>query len=266
MKKLYLTICFLIAMSGLIYIQYQFDQNKQKQSVPEPLVLRPEIVRAADLGLHNAASDTAWLAAIQYFGGGQTQTYEKLPDYLFLSADLDTRFAYPYAFGALILPGANKVDEGIRIAKLGIEREIPDYRIPYYLASTYHITLNDQKNAALYFDVAANTTGAPAGIKRVAANYGARPDLRSQTRDIWQGILETSKDDVVKEKAQNYIDHFDLMTELEKLAKIYKERNGAYPADVDQLITEKILPNVPADPFGFQYKFNAETGRAEIKS
>jgi len=264
MRQLYLTICFLLIFAGLILVQYQFDQNHKKIALPEPHVLKSDVVMAADLGLHNAAADVAWLSAIQYFGGGVSRTNEKLDDYLFLSTELDQKFAYPYAFGALILPPMGQIDQGIALSKLGIERNIPDYRIPYYLATTFHVN-GDTKSAALYFDIAANTPGAPEGIKKVAANYGSRPDLRSQTRDIWQGIYDTTKDNVVKEKAKNYLDHFDLLTALENLAKVYKERNGKYPDDVAQFVREGILPTEPTDPFDFQYRFNAETGRAEIK-
>ena len=265
MKKIYLSICFLLLFGSLIYVQAEYDKNQKKVPNPEPFVPTAAVIKAADLGLHTAAADIAWLAAIQYFGGGQSRTFEKLDDYLFLAADLDEKFAYPYAFGVLVLPGVKSTDEGIEIAKLGIERNIPDYRIPYYLATTYHVEKEDKKNAALYFDLAAKTPGAPAGIKKVAANYGARPDLRSQTRDIWQGIYDTTKDDLVKEKALNYIDHFDILTALENIAKAYKDRVGNYPADVDELVNKGILKEAPNDPFGFQYKFNQENGRAEIK-
>ena len=265
MKRLYLTICFLLLFSALILVQYQFDSNRAKISTPEPNILKSTVVKAADLGLDNAAADVAWLSAIQYFGGGISKTNEKLSDYLFLATDLDPKFAYPYAFGALILPAANQTDQGISIAKLGIERGITDYKIPYYLAVTYHVNKNDTKDAALYFDMAAHTPGAPAGIKQVAASYGSRSDLRSQTRLIWQGIYDTTKDEVVKQKAKDYIDHFDLLTALENLASVYKEKTGKYPADVDQLVKEGVLPSVLQDPFGFQFKFNSSTGRAEIK-
>jgi hypothetical protein len=265
MKRAYLTICFLLLFASLIFCQYQYDQNRKKVLPPEPFVPNTQVVKAIDLGLDNAAADAAWLAGIQYFGGGETRTYEKLPEYVTLSANLDEKFAYPYAFGALVLPGIGLIDQGIEIAKLGIDRHVADYRIPYYLATTYHINKEDTENAALMFDLAANTPGAPAGIKKVAANYGTRPDLRSQTRDIWQGIHDTTKDDVVKEMARKYLDHFDLLTALEKLANVYKEKNGKYPIDVNQFVTEGILPSVPTDPFGFEYSFDPASGRTVIK-
>ncbi|MCX6808258.1 MAG: hypothetical protein NTW50_01140 [Candidatus Berkelbacteria bacterium] len=265
MRQIYLSICFLLLIAGIVGLQFQFDQDKKTAIYPEPFIVSAPVVKAADLGLDNASADLFWLLGIQYFGSGTSKTNEKLASYLNLATDLDPKFAYPYAFGALLLPSIGQTDQGVSLALKGIRRNVPDYRIPYYLAATYHINLSDTKSAAFYFDLAARTPGAPPNIQKVAANYGARPDLRSQTKDIWQGIYDTTSDEVVKEMAAKYLNHFDLLDALENLSKLYKEKNGHYPTDVNQLVAEKILPNAPIDPFGFQFKFNQENGRAEIK-
>lgn len=263
MKKLYLTFVFLAVIAGIVVSQYFFDQNKAKIDPIEPLVLRSEVVKAADLGLHNAAADVAWLASIQYFGGRSKTNYVKLPEYLNLSANLDPKFSYPYAFGVLILPSINKTDQGIDLAKKGIKEAEPEWRIPYYLATTYHINKNDTKDAAYYFDLAANTKGAPDNVRKIAAGYGSRSDLRSQTEQIWEGIYESTDDEVIKERAKNYIIHFELLSFLEQAAQKYQTINGRLPAAATDLVPS-VLKEIPADPFGFQYKFD-ETGRAVVQ-
>jgi hypothetical protein len=262
MKQFFLTLIFLGLFAGIVSSQYFLDQNKKKLPIVEPLVFSSSVVKAADLGLDNAAADIAWLSAIQYFGGRVTKEYPRLDDYLFLSAELDPKFSYPYAFGALILPSVEQSDRGIELAKKGINESSPDWKIPYYLATIYH-SRSDKTNAAYYFDVAAHTKGAPEGVIKVAASYGSRQDLRQQTETIWQGIYESSNDEVVKERAKNYIIHFELLTFLETAAKEYKDKFGKFPETSDDLVPF-ILKSVPADPFGFEYKFD-ETGRAVIK-
>jgi hypothetical protein len=264
MKKAYLTFLFLLLLTGLFVSQYFFDQGKRKTPLSQPLVLKPQIVKAIDLGLHNAASDFAWLSSIQYFGGRSSYNSPKLPDYLFLSAGLDPKFSYPYAFGALILPTIGQVDEGIELAKKGIAEADPDWRIPYYLATTYHINRKDSKNAAYYFDVAGNTKGAPDNIRKVAARYGSRADQREQTKQIWLGIYESSHDEVVKERAKKYVLHFEILTFLEEAVKEYKTRFGKYPEKIDDLVSSNILKKIPEDPFGFQYTVE-ESGRVSPK-
>ncbi|MDO8495689.1 MAG: hypothetical protein Q7S32_04240 [bacterium] len=261
----YLTaLLIFLLFAGVVYIQQLYDIQKSKAGYIEPIVFKPEVVRAANLGLHNAAADLMWLAAIQYFGGGESRTDEKLDDYLFLSADLDPKFAYPYAFGALILPGLDKVDKGIELATRGVELQVPDYRIPYYLGTSYYIDKNDNANAAKYFDIAAHTPGAPAGIQKVAANFGIKGDRRANTKQIWIGIYESSKDEIVKERAKNYIVHLQILDLLDEASKQYYIKYKKYPASTDDLVTGKILKGIPEDPFGSQFFFN-DDGSASIK-
>lgn len=264
MKRFFSYITFLVLFASVTGVQYFSDLDRKKIPYTEPLVFQPEIVRAADMGLHNAASDLMWLTAIQYLGGGETNSYEKLDDYLLLSTELDPKFAYPYAFGALLLPAFGQVDKGIEIALKGIDNNIPDYRIPYYLASTYWLEKDDPINAAKYFDIAAHTPGAPDGIKKVAANFGSRGDKRAKTIAIWEGIYTTTKDEVVKERAQNYLIHLELLTLLDEASLQYYKINKKYPTTPQDLVDARILRAVPPDPFGFEYTFDTE-GKAQTK-
>lgn len=264
MKQAFYFGIFVLVCAGMVSAQMFYDSAKAKAVYTEPIVFSSDVIKVADLGLHNAASDLFWLAAIQYLGGGESATYEKLDDYLFLSADLDPQFAYPYAFGALLLPAFGQVDRGIEIAKKGIENNVSDWRIPYYLATTYYLTKDEPHNAAEYFDLAAHTHGAPDGIQKVAANFGTSKDKRDQTIKIWQGIYETSNDEVVKERAKNYIIHLEILNLLDQASEEYNKRNGKYPANINDLVTGRILTGIPPDPFGFEFTFD-ETGKAQVK-
>jgi len=252
-------------MAGVISVQYLFDVQKKNMLFREPLVLKPEIIKVADLGLDNAAADATWLLAIQYFGGSESKTSEKLPSYLSLSTDLDSKFAYPYAFGALVLPSIKFTDQGIELAKKGVENINNDWRIPYYLATTYHLDKDDSVNAAKYFDITANTPGVPDGIKKVSTRYGSRSDKREQTKQIWAGIYETTNDEIVKERAKNYLIHFEIMNLLEQASKQYYEINKKYPAELNDLVSARILKAIPSDPFDFEFEIKQEDGTVNVK-
>lgn len=258
MKKIFNSLLVALALVGIISTQYLFDAQQKKKKFEEPFVLKPEVIKASDLGLHNAASDLVWLGSIQYFGGGESKTYEELPSYLSLASDLDPKFSYPYAFGALILPSIGYVDQGIALAEKGISSSLLDWRIPYYLATAYYFDKNDAANAAKYFDLAANTSGAPDGIKKVAANFGSRGDKRNQTKQIWEGIYETTNDSVVKERAKNYVLHYSIMDLLEQASAQYYKINKKYPSNVDDLVSGRILKVIPPDPFGFQFNIGED--------
>lgn len=252
--------------AGLITCQFFYDKSKSKSPVVSPYVLNTDVVKASDLGLDSAASSLYWLTSIQYFGGWQSDNYQKMDDYINLVTDLDPNFSHPYAFATLVMPAINLTDQAIEIGKKGVEKSEPNWEIPYNLALVYHMDVKDQANATKYFDIAANTPGAPDNVKWIATNYGTRPDMRDQTLLIWQGIAENTKDEVLRDRANAYIYHYKLMTFLEEAGKEYYQKYGNYPDPVEKLVEAKILKEIPLDPFGYTFKFDTDGRvRSEFK-
>jgi hypothetical protein len=254
----------ILILAGAISFQYLFDREKKKVAAPQPYLMPASVVKAADLGLNSAAADYVWIDMIQYYGSYLGDGYKKLADYVKLANDLDPKFSYPYAFATLMLPGEGMVDEALQIGERGLVDSDPDWRIPYYMAVTYHVEKGDTAAAAKYFDIAAKTPGAPPNIQIVAASYGSRPDLREQTRLIWQSLYDNSDDEVVREHAKAYLDHFAILNVLEQAAAIYKQQKGNYPANINDLVSSGIMNYIPQDPFGFTYYID-EAGRARVK-
>lgn len=264
MRNFYKTILFLIFVSVITLSQFFFDHAKAKQPKSSPLVLDSKVIHTFDLGLHNAASDLYWLAAIQYFGDWQTDKYQQMDNYLSAATELDPLFSYPYAFATLSLPQIGMTDQAVELGAKGIEKANPDWRIPYYLGAIYYTEKRDMVAAAKFFDLAANTKGAPENLKLIAASFASRPDLRTNIKNIWIAMYENSSDETVKERAKAYIYHYEILDLLEKAAQIFKEKKGVLPSTPEELVQQNILKALPEDPFGFKYYFS-EDGRAEIK-
>lgn len=262
--KTFLKISLLIIiLACAICIQYLFDSERKKIASPQPYLMPVSVAKAADLGLHSALADYFWIDMIQYYGGWRRDGYEKLDDYINLANELDPKFSYPYAFATLLLPSEGMVDQALQIGERGIKESDPDWRIPYYMAVTYHVEKNDPVSAAKYFDIAAQTSGAPDNIQVVAASYGVRKDMREQTKLIWQSLYDNSNDEVVRERAKAYLDHYAILDILEQAAGYYKQQKGSYPTDVSEMVSAGILNFIPEDPFGFTYYIDEE-GRARV--
>jgi hypothetical protein len=264
MKKAFLFGIFILMLSAIVILQVFSDREKARAIYTEPIVLKSETIRITDLGLHNAAADLLWLASIQYFGGGESRTMSKLSEYLFTATELDSQFSYPYAFGVLILPSVEKMDEALVLGQKGVDLKLADWRIPYYMATIYFINKEDNKEAAKYFDIAANTKDAPDNITQIAARFGANSNRRSQTIQIWQGIYENSDDEVVKERAKKYIIHYSILDALDQAVQIYKDKYNKLPTDISELLKIKVINQVPIDPFGFEYIIR-EDGKVNFK-
>lgn len=236
--------------------QYYFDIQKKTRPLIPPNIMPAEIIKTVDLGLHSAASSLMWIYTIQ-----QVSDYpEELPKLIHTVNKLDPRFSYPYAFGSLILPAFDMNSQAIELAKQGIKDADPDWRIPYYLATTYHIFLKDRKNAALYFDMAAKTSNAPDNIKVVASRYGTGKSAREQTKTIWESIYENSNDELIKEGARAHIIQIEIIELLEKAVSIYKQRMGKYPENINDLVSTKILKAIPPSPFGLEFYLDTNGG------
>ncbi len=245
-----------LLLVAIITFQYYFDLEKIDRPLIPPTVIPAQAIKLGDLGLHSAVSAAMWIYTIQQLG-----TYgNKLPELIKNINDVDPKFSYPYAFSALVLPSFGFTKQGIEIAKHGIDKADPDWRIPYYLATTYHIFLKDRKNAALYFSIAANTPGAPENIKSIAARYGTTTDALEQTKQIWISLYKTSNDEFVIERAKNYITHIEIIEALDKAISLYKQRYGHQPKTIDDLVTGKILKAIPQSPLGVKFKIGSDGG------
>lgn len=253
------TAILVITFAALIGTQFAYGGAKIK--VPRENTVRtasPQFVRSFDLGLHSAAASFLWIDTIvelPFFQRG----YRNFLSSLELINNLDPRFSFPYAFTTLVLQGASikraptKFQDTIAIAKRGIREADPDWQIPFYLAVMYLVDLEDRVNAVKYFDIAAQTTGAPENIKSVSINFGTPRHLREEIKDIWKAIYESATDDLTRERAKNYITRIEILDFLDKAVSLYNSRTGALPAKLDDLVTERIINAIPPDPFGFPF-------------
>lgn len=212
-------------------------------------IIPPQAIKLINLGLNSASAGIMWLDFIQKF-----EAYPKdLVTLLQNVNELDPRFSYPYAFSAIVLPGIGFKDEGIKIAEEGIKKADEDWRIPYYLATNYHMFRKDRTNAALYFDMAARMKNAPEPVKTIAARYGTYQSTLEQTKQIWISIYESSNDETMVERAKNYIIHIELLEALQKAANTYKQQTGSYPKTLEDLVISRIIKQIPESPLGTKF-------------
>lgn len=234
---------------SLVFFQYIFDLQKKARPTPPLSIMPAEAIKLSDLGLHSAAAGMAWINTIQ-----KLSIYpEKMADLIKNVNSIDPKFSYPYAFAAFILPNLKMTDDAIAIASEGIAKADQDWRIPFYLATTYHIFKKDRVNAAYYFDIASSYKDAPEQIRRIAARYGISQTGLEQTKLIWSSLLETSRDEVLRDQARKYLIHIEIIEELQKIANLYNQKFGRYPEKIETLIDAKMIKKIPLSPLGIKY-------------
>ncbi|MEK7508015.1 MAG: hypothetical protein AAB602_02955 [Patescibacteria group bacterium] len=266
-------ILILALFSGIVGAQFLYDVGKMK--IPNTnFAISPKLLKSVDAGLHSMLASYLWLfktrtELIQFLflpKDRQEEGFKHLSRNINLINTIDPRYSVPYAYSVIVLPAstyAGRVQAAIDIGTKGIAQADPDWQIPFYLAVTYHLDLKDKINAAKYFDIAGHTPGIPETIRIFSISYGSIPTVREQTKQIWKAIYDTTDDPATKERAQAYIIHLSILDYLEAAAKKYKERYGEYPADANNLVLKKIIPEIPRDPFGFEFKLT--NGEARVK-
>jgi tetratricopeptide (TPR) repeat protein len=160
----------------------------------------------------------------------------------------------------VVLPNEGYVDEALKLGAKG-EVNLPDsWEMPYYSGLVYHIYKKDYAKAGEKFLLAAQYPDAPVITKLMAGIYFKEANERQRSYIIFQSVLETSDDQFVIERAKSYLTHLEGIFALEKAVANYQKRFNALPKSLTELVTKKILPELPRSPLNASYTYNAETG------
>ena len=260
-----------LLMAAVVFAQIGYDRTKVTTDFTLPNAVPPEAVRMFDLGLHATVGSFLWVSTLPEVLDLFRGHTEYLSDFAYLTS-VDPRFGYPYAFSVLVLPvvpAASGYTTGLadamKIGQEGLQHADPDWRIPYYLATNYYLDYHDTKDAATYFNMAAQTPGLPYYAKRFAENFGIDQKDRDRTIALWESIRDTTNDPDTKARAQAYIDHLEIFNYLEAAVAEYKKQFGALPSGLGQLVAKGIIPEIPQDPFGYTFLLNPD-GTVRINS
>lgn len=256
-------IVLILFFGEIVGLQFSYDRAKPRGIASVSGGLTPGMVRVFDFGFHSTAASFAWIPTMPEVLDLFRGRAEYLPDLAFVNA-VDPKMSYPYAFSVLTLPAVpkrvfpNAVKEAMAIGFRGLANADADWRIPYYMAMNYYLELKDKKSAQWYFDIAARTPGVPSFAARFSLNFGIGSNEREKTKQLWETIRDTTNDDFAKARAQAYIDRLEMFDYLEAAAVVYRRKYGAYPVAPGDLVSRKIIPKVPQDPFGFTFIINSD--------
>ncbi len=253
-------LVILLLLGVIVLLQVEYD----RASAAAPAVqggtsgVTPFMLQVADLGFHPAVASFLWantMPEILDLFNGKTEYFG---DLAFLNA-VDPKMSFPYAFSVLTLPAIPAADypqgvaESVKIGKEGLAQADPDWRIPYYMALNYYLSLHDEKDALIYFNKAAQTPGVPQFAERFALNFAVGTNERAKAEELWATIASSTNDTFEQQRAEAYIAHLKDLDYLDAASKAYKARFGAYPTSTAALVAKGVIPQVPQDPFGFAF-------------
>ncbi len=260
-----------ILIAGLCLTQFHYDTRRlahlKSITTPyneliEPTVPDVRALRIISLGHYAVMADLLWLITIQYYGGGDPYgRYRTLPKLVRSINTLDSRFKYPYEFAGLVLPNEGFPDEALSILKDG-EKSLPnEWLLPYYEGTIYYVNKKDYVSAAESYKQAATKPGAPDKTEFLSAVQFDRSENYQTALAIFQKLAEGSENSYFKERAKAFVEHYTLLTELQKVIDLFSEREGRHPHTLNELIDKHYVNEMPADPLGRELHYDQESAK-----
>ena len=264
-----------------------------KDDVEESLYIRSGTAIRSLVGAYKAlAADLFWIRTIQYYGGGVTklerearhapyvpdpppalaaldQAYPLLFPMLDITTTLDPRFTIAYRFGAVFLGdayprGAGRPDLAIALLEKGLVSRPDKWEYMEDIGFVNYWFVHDFKEAARWFEKAADAPGGPWWLRSLAATTLALGGDRRSSRTIWEAIRQTADDDWLRREAERrlvQLQALDVIDQLQRIADAYGARTGDTP-DWAGLVRARVIAGVPLDPTGVPYELVA--GRVRL--
>jgi tetratricopeptide (TPR) repeat protein len=232
------------------------------------------------------AADLYWIRAIQYYGGikrrlaGQalgpapppllaaveTPEYEQLYTLLDITTTLDPLFDIAYRFGAVFLAeayptGAGRADLAVELLEKGIAARPDKWEYVQDIGFVYYWYANDYRQAAAWFDKAAQVPGAPVWLKPLAATTLVKGGDRESSRAMWRAILESSDIDWLRRTSERVLvqlNALDQMDDIQSRLDAFTQLRGSPPGDWTTVVAARVFPGVPLDPSGTPYELTPD--------
>ena len=262
-----------VALGSVALIQQGLELRRDRTAlhIEELRFLPPgQYLKPVLLGYHHLAADVLWLRVIQVIGKRDTmpQDYEWLYHALDVITTLDPQYDYAYQVGGIVLTQlADRVDLSNKILEKGLEENPAVWQIPFYLGFNQFFYLHDYAQAAEYMTRASRLPGHPPYLPFLATRLYAEAGSPETALTFLTAMWRQTQDEQVKElleyRMKEVIIERDIRI-LEDAVGRYREQEEHAPPTLSALVNRDILREIPAEPFGGEYRLNPTTG--EISS
>lgn len=272
MKK----VVFWILVLFLLPIHYI---NLEKSRITKPAVREEKIflpgpfLKIFSGEFKGILADFMVIDLSSYYGGiiiEKKEAIEKEFDYMYRvlksASALDPYYFDTYYFAQSILAWDGRMpDRAIEILKIGSEKRKNDWLLPFWIGFDYYYFMKDRKQAAFYFREASNRPGASdlvASMSIIADYEGGETEMAIL---FLEDMIKRTDDEHKRSKFLIRLDALKKIRYLEQAVENYKRKFGMVPKDLNQLISENIISQIPDDPYGGKFYID-EQGRVKTTS
>jgi tetratricopeptide (TPR) repeat protein len=212
-------------------------------------------LRWLSLGHPTLAANLLWLKAVQYIGDTRANErgWDKLYPLVDVVTDLDPRHGYAYQVTGTLLSAFGHVPESNAILEKGT-RALPDrYILPYLRAFNAFYYDDDWTTAGRFAEISARSPGAPPHVRQNVLAYYVKGQRADAAIAFLEQSLAEARDPETREAVEGQLKQATLERDAVRLDEAvlkWRERYVVGPLALEQLVGEKLLPAIPADPYG----------------
>lgn len=213
-------------------------------------------------------ADLFYIRGLLAMGDEIVDTQEKVQwvqENFHAALELDPQMTEAYFFaGVVIAKDEASIKKGIEFLEKNTPLRPTEWRIPYWIGFNYY-QLGNYLKAIEYYEKASKLPGARLFLKKI------QPMMYYQAGESDLGIiylesfLNSLKDDKEREAVQKKIEWLKGISFLEQSLARFKAQYGSLPPDLETLIRDGMISDVPKDPFGHGYYLEQETGKVKSK-
>ena len=255
------SLCLLIALC----LVYQKNLEKKRTTLLEEsgmgYILPSKFTAPASFEFKGIISDFLYLKMSTYLGGkivNKEMMNRSQADFFYNTADiitdLDPWFWDAYLMSSMVLAwDFNRIDLANKLLKKATSYRTWDFNPPYYLGFNHYYFLKDNATASKYLMEAANRGGGPSFIVPLATRLSVYQNSLTPAILLLEEQLKTTQDPFMVKHLQTRLNVIIVLDKLEKRVTEYKKRYGHFPKKISDLITGKMIENLPKDPYGGKF-------------
>jgi len=273
-------VCLLAAL--LIWPTQHFVETRSAVDAEDPDILlfsSPGLVKKMALGYSGMMADFYWMRTIQYYGrfdvaDRRKDRYKNLYTLLDITTTLNPYYLDAYRTGCFFLAseeplGADRPEEALKLLDKGTSFHPEEWSLLYDKGFIYYWHLQDFKSAGETWLRAAKIPGAPEWLHSLAATSLSRGGELGVAIALWQDRYLQATRENERETALSRLISFKVAQDIwgwQALAEKYREKNGAYPQNLQILAVEHGLRYSLNDPLGMPYQYDQQTGEVALNA
>lgn len=239
-------------------------KTSQEMNISRLAMYAPAMVKTFSLSFSGVISDYLTLKTMTFIGEKSLQE-QQLTDMqwkhvyqtLRVITALDPNFWDPYVLAEMQLVWVGKkIAWGNSLLLNAAETRVNDYRPYYFLWFNYYFFLKDTEKSSHYLKLAARRPNVPSYLIALASRLDLDNGHTIAGIIFLQGVLKETADPGTREYLKKRLDALKRIAFLEEKVMEYRKQFQNQPTSLEDLISGKIITEIPADPYGGKFYLN----------